>query len=68
MNIALVGAETYCKEILENTFLNNNETEVRKSIVAVSDPDPESSSLIRYALHINGTVVCFNYPSYNCQA
>lgn len=46
MNIALVGAETYCKELLENTFLVSNETEVRERIVAVSDPDPDTPGML----------------------
>jgi len=45
INIALVGGETYCKEILEKTSLTNSESDVIERIVAVADPDHESPGM-----------------------
>lgn len=46
MNIALVGGEIYCKEILEKTTLNQEEGEISQRIVAVADPDPQSPGML----------------------
>ncbi len=46
MNIAIVGGETYCKEILDKTSLDSKEGEVTGRIVAVADPDPQSPGML----------------------
>ena len=45
INIALVGGETYCEEVLEKTNLGFIDSEVSSRIIAVADPDPDTPGM-----------------------
>jgi len=45
INIALVGGETYCKEVLEKTNLGFIDSEVSSRIIAVADPNPDTPGM-----------------------
>lgn len=46
MNIALVGGDNFCKEILEKTTFDDKQEGVSAAIVAVSDPDSKSPGMV----------------------
>ena len=46
INIALIGGDTFCKEVLEKTTMDYKEQDVHASMKAVADSDPNSTGIL----------------------